>query len=391
MTTQELFTRIDELEQKYTEFWKEICMMETPTEDKQRLDALGAFLKDFAGRLGFEICEHEEEHSGNALCFTMNPDASGVPVCFSAHMDTVHPVGAFGSIPVHMDDTYIYGPGVTDCKGGIAAGFLAMEALKSLGFSERPIKLILQSDEEVSSRLSQKRTVEFMKQMAAGSAAFLNLETHTIIGNQLPDETGPAVIIRKGILTYRFTVRGRSVHSARCQDGVSAVAEAAHKILALEKMKDKDGLTCSCSMLSGGNAPNVVPEICTFTADIRFADSDQMQEAKEFVQETAAKSFIPGSTCEAELLSYRCAMEYAQRNVQLLEKMNEIYRCAGLPLLQAAASAGGSDAADISNAGIPAIDSIGVRGDYIHSLQERAVLSSLKECAKRIAVVALNI
>ena len=84
MTTQELFTRIDELEQKYTEFWKEICMMETPTEDKQRLDALGAFLKDFAGRLGFEICEHEEEHSGNALCFTMNPDASGVPVCASA-------------------------------------------------------------------------------------------------------------------------------------------------------------------------------------------------------------------------------------------------------------------------------------------------------------------
>ena len=309
-------------------------------------------------------------------------------------MDTVHPVGSFGKIPVHTDDTYIYGPGVADCKGGIAAGFLAMHALKACGFTQRPIKLILQSDEEVGSAQSERRTIAFMQEMARSSAAFLNLETHAVIKTNCADDASsaePAVIVRKGIIRYRFHVYGRSVHSARCQDGANAVAAAAYKILELEKMKSGQALTCCCSMVEGGSAANVVPDHCTFTADIRFADAAQMREAKLRVAQIAAENHIPGSSCKTELLSYRCAMEYEKRNEKLLEKMNAIYRSNGMPILEAAQSCGGSDGSDISAAGIATIDSIGVSGDMIHSLGERAELHSLAACAKRIAVVAMEL
>ena len=51
----------------------------------------------------------------------------------------------------------MYGPGVMDCKGGIVAAIMAMEALEKCGFTERPVQLLLQSDEENGSATSNKK------------------------------------------------------------------------------------------------------------------------------------------------------------------------------------------------------------------------------------------
>ena len=183
MTFEEFSSRVGELEEKYVRFWEDICNLESPTADKAGVDAVGRFCKERAAALGWKIEEQEEPVSGNPLCFTMNPDAPGVPICFSGHMDTVHEKGSFGSPAVHFDEKYIYGPGTADCKGGIVAGFLAMEALQQAGFTARPVKLILQSDEETSSNGSEKRSVNFMTENARGCAAFLNLEPHMAMRN----------------------------------------------------------------------------------------------------------------------------------------------------------------------------------------------------------------
>ena len=79
------------------------------------------------------------------------------------------------------------------------------------------------------------------------------------------------------------------------------------------------------------------------------------------------------------------------KNFDLLEKMNGIYRAYGLPELEAAGSTGGSDAADVTCAGIPCIDSLGVEGGGIHSVREYARISSLAESAARLAAVAASL
>ena len=312
----------------------------------------------------------------------MNPDSNEKPICFSAHMDTVHPIGLCGYPPVRYDEEYIYGPGTSDCKGGLASSFMAMTALDEIGFTKRPVKLILQSDEENSSRNSNKTTTAFMCEKAKDAIAFLNCEGY---------RENKVVCQRKGIRKYKFEISGKACHSARCYDGSSAILEAAHKIMELEKFKSEDGITCNCGLIEGGTAENTVPEKCTFTADIRFKTDKQMEEAKRFAEEIAAKSFVEGTSCSLTLVSWRYPMEVNEKNLELLNKINEIFEANGIPKHEFIMSNGGSDAADITHYGIPCVDNLGTIGLYEHSIRECAKLSSLKESAKLLSLIALNI
>ena len=376
---EKLFQRIEELEKEYIDFWVDVCNIESPTEYKEGVDRVGNFIAEKARRRGWKIEVQEQPISGNCICITMNPDAKAQPVCFSGHMDTVHPIGSFGEVPVHCDKEKIYGPGVCDCKGGIVSSFLAMAALEDIGFKERPVKLLLQSDEETSSRASNKSTVDFMCKKAENCIAFLNAEGF---------KSGSAIYTRKGISRYSFEITGKSIHASNCPDGISAIREAAYKIIELEKMKDAEGITCSCGLISGGTAENTVPEKCTFTADIRFNNKEEMQEAEKIVNKIAAKSYVSGSLCKVTLKSRRIAMELTERNVALLEKLNTIYEQNHLPVLKGKKSAGGSDAAEITDYGHPCLDSLGVEGGNIHTPDEYAYLRSLTYSAKMLAAAA---
>lgn len=379
MVCQDLFREIDQMEEEFLRMWEDVCNIESPTDYKVGVDAVGEYFVSTAQKFGLssEICA--QEVSGNAICITMNGESKERPVCFSGHIDTVHPVGSFGNPAAHRDEEWIYGPGVADCKGGAVAGLYAMAALKKIGFTKRPVKLILQSDEENSSITSQKATVRFMCEQSKNALAFLNTE---------PGDGDYGTIQRKGIARYVLTVRGKAAHSSLCYKGINAVCEAAHKIIALEKMKDAEGLTCNCGVISGGTVANSVAEECTFLADIRFANEEQYQWADKRVREIAATSYLEGSTCQVTVKSYRCSMERVERNVALLAMMNEIYRENGLPTLRENFANGGSDAADLTAFGIPCVDSLGVGYYGTHSVREKAPLCSLKETAKRLASVA---
>jgi len=374
-----IFKRIEELEKEYIDFWTDICSIESPTEYKEGVDKVGRYVIEKAEKRGWLIEVQKQEISGDCICITMNPDSEEQSVCFSSHMDTVHPVGSFGYPPVHFDEENIYGPGVTDCKGGIASAFLAMAALDDCDFTARPLKLILQSDEENGSRNSNKSTVEFMYKKAKDCIAFLNGEG----GND-----NKIVIRRKGIRKYGFEITGQAKHSSACNEGISAIREAAYKIIELEKMKDKKGITCNCGLINGGTAENTVPEKCTFTADVRFYTQEQMKEADETIMKIANTSYVEGTSCETTLKSYRCPMELTDRNIELLNKINKIQEENGLPALTGVESCGGADSADITSYGLPCLDSFGVGGKNVHELSEYSPIKSLIHSAKRMASVA---
>ena len=164
-----LFSEIDALSEKYLDILEDICNIESPTSHKAGVDAVGDYCIAVAERLGFSAERFAEQISGNAVLITMNPKAPKAPITLSAHMDTVHPIGSFGEPAVKRECDIMHGPGVMDCKGGVAAAMLAMEALLRCGFEERPVKLFLQSDEENSSKTSDKRTIKKMCECAAES------------------------------------------------------------------------------------------------------------------------------------------------------------------------------------------------------------------------------
>ncbi len=379
MICKKLFDTIDKLENKYLDILEDVCNIESPTDCKEGVDAVGNYFIKMASEKNWKIEIEEQKISGNAICITLNPDSSEPPLTVSGHIDTVHPIGSFGTPAVRRDDKNMYGPGVMDCKGGVVAAFMAMDALAQCGFNKRPVQLIIQSDEENGSRTSNKATIEYMCKKSENSVAFLNLEGH------LKDTV---VLSRKGILQYRFTIHGKPLHSSRCPEAANAIAEAADKILRLEEMKDPDGLTCNCGVISGGTVPNSVAGVCIFYADIRYCNNEQLEKAKQIVKQIAENTRIEGCSCEYDIINYRPAMVYSEKNVNLLNKMNEIYSQNGLPVLKGRNCLSGSDAAYITECSIPCIDCIGTMGKNIHSTDEYIELSSLAESAKRIAAIA---
>ena len=340
MSSERLFDEIDGLYEKYLDVLEDVCNIESPTADKAAVDKVGEYFIALAKELGWRVNVYPMEKAGDFVEIIMNPEAEGAPITVSGHLDTVHPKGLFGYPAVTRDENNMYGPGVVDCKGGVVAAALAMHALMKAGFKGRPVKLLLQTDEETGSSTSGKETVKLMCALARGSAAFLNLEGKV----------------------------GETCSIAR-------------------KFKDIDGITCNCGVISGGTAPNSVAEECSFTSDIRFFDESELNTVKETLDRVTNTNKVEGCHATIEEISYRPAMPYKEVNEALLKRMNEIYSECGLPRLRGRRSLSGSDAAYVTEAGIPTIDSIGTEGGNIHSKSEFMRLESLKESAKRIAAV----
>lgn len=125
-----LFAAVERLYEPYITVWEDICNIESPTENKAAVDEVSAYITAIARRHGWQVEVCAQEQAGDVVCITMNPTATGAPITLSGHMDTVHPIGSFGTPAVHRDEEKIYGPGVTDCKGGLAVALLAMHALE---------------------------------------------------------------------------------------------------------------------------------------------------------------------------------------------------------------------------------------------------------------------
>ena len=176
MLCEELFAKIDELKDEYIKVWVDVGNIESPTHHKPGVDAVGDFFAEMAKKRGWQVEYCYQEVAGNALCITMNPDVDAPAVVLSGHMDTVHPIGLFGTPAVKREGDRIYGPGTVDCKGGVVAGFLTMHALELCGYKDRPIMMLLQSNEEIGSGINNKEPIRCICEKAKDSVAFLNLE-----------------------------------------------------------------------------------------------------------------------------------------------------------------------------------------------------------------------
>ena len=384
MNYTELFERIDSLYSRYVDVWEDVCNIESPTNFKAGVDAVGNYFVDMAKARGWRVERFAQSVSGDIITITMNPEANDAPITLSAHIDTVHPLGLFGTPAVHRDNENIYGPGVTDCKGGAVAAFLAMEALEECGYKARPIRLVLQSDEEVGSRLSGRATIDYICESSKGSVAFLNLEPH--------GSNNKVTVARKGISSLIFKVTGAAGHSSLCAtQGANAIVEASHKAIEMDKFKDHKGVTCNVGIITGGTVVNAIPAYCEFNVNVRYVDEAQLEWIVARAQEIADKVYVPGCKTELVHVRGRMPMLLEERNIELLNKLNAIYSECGLPELVPTHSAGGSDAAEVTAAGIPCLDSLGVVGGYIHSKNEYGVLDSLRTCAFRVGAAVMGL
>ncbi len=376
-----IFEEIEKLKDKYTDMLVDLCSIESKSNDKEGVDKVGDYLCRVALDMGYTIKKKEFEKAGNVYSFTLNPDAKMSGVAVSAHMDTVFEKGVFGYPPVRIEGDRIYGPGVFDCKGGIVQCMLVMEAMKNCGYTDRPVKLILQSDEEVSSSLSDKGTLEFMVEEAKGCAAFLNTEGHR----------KPTITVgRKGITARTIVIEGRACHAGYYVGGISAVREAAYKVTELEKHSDVNSITFNCGAIRGGTVSNIVPDRCEIDVEFRYKTMEQKKQAEDIFENVVNTSYVEGTKSHYIQKSERIPMERTEENDKLAGIYNSVAEKYGFEAFELFESPGGADSAYTTHAGIPTVDSIGPQGADGHCTTEMTVLSSIPRMAKIMAAVILE-
>lgn len=378
-----IFTLIEAKREEYETFLEELITIESFTSDKAGVNAVGDKIRSFAEGKGFHVRTIPFEKAGNGLLITWNEEAALPPVAFTGHMDTVFPKGTFAPPVFRKMDGRFYGPGVFDMKGGLVVGLLVMDALKESGFEARPLKFILISDEELSEGLSGEEGKAFIRDSARGCAAAITLE----------GGDGKRVTVgRKGSIRYKVHVTGKASHAgANYAEGISAIKEAASKILEIEKNSDQEQITYNCGLISGGTAPNTVPENVEFTLYNRYWRMEQRQEIKDHVEGIIAHSFIPGTHSSFEIIGERLPMEATKDNYALAEHINMVCQKYGFDERVPHLESSGSDASYTTMAGTPSVCTMGPVGGRAHSKEEYLEAETLISSAKVLAATVVEL
>ena len=372
------FEQVDNLEKTYLEYLKEICLINSKSEDKQDVDRVLETILEREKSKEYRVVRKAMENAGDVASLTLLNGEELPTICLSAHMDTVFPKGTFSDPMVTEDEEKMYGPGVADDKGGVVLGFLIMEALKNIGFKKANVKMILQSDEEVGSVISDKKTLDFMCDEAKGSLAFFNLESSM---------TNSLTLSRYGILNAYFEIIGKAAHAATKLSGksVSAIKEAAEKIVEIEDYNGGKNLSFVVGKIQGGSANNVISENCKFTVDCRVKTKEDMEKAKEFLLRVANKQYVEGTICKVEFTVNHMPFEENEKTNWLFDFMNDVSKkYFNEEYIRTEISGGGADSAYPSAAGIPTICSAGFIGGKLHTTQEYMVKSSMAKTAKAL-------
>ncbi|WP_145633510.1 acetylornithine deacetylase [Neorhizobium alkalisoli] len=263
---------------------------------------IAAYLKSFG--ITAQVLPGPEGDRAN-LFVTIGP-ADKAGYILSGHMDVVPAAEAgWDSDPfaVKMEGDMLYGRGTSDMKGFLAAALAAVPALLSRPLS-RPIHLAFSYDEEAGCR--------GVPHLLARLPDLCVPPLGAIIG----EPSGMrAILAHKGKAAARLTLKGRSGHSSRPDLGLNAIhamteVQQAAVAAALELTQgpfetefEPSYSSLSIGTISGGQAVNIIPELCTMELEARAISSADPQALLAPVRKAADALEQKGFGIDWQILS----------------------------------------------------------------------------------------
>jgi len=359
---------------------RELVEVESPSEDKAAVDRSGELIAAWAVTLGGKVKRHKQKTYGDVLEIRFGASSRKAKrgrVMLLAHLDTVWPLGTLAKMPWREADGKLYGPGVVDIKAGVVMALEAIAALQQLGV-DRPVTLLLSSEEEIGSPVSRAVT----EKLARECAAVFVLE---------PAQGLAYKTARKGVGHYDLRVEGVASHAGvDFESGHSAVREMARLVEIVSGFTDvSKGRTVNVGVIRGGTKSNVIAAECTAEVDVRIAKlSDAAAVAKLFaglrVRDKACKLTVRGGI-------NRPPMERKPGIVALFKTARKLAAEIGVTL-EEAATGGGSDGNFTAAIGVPTLDGMGAVGGGAHAAHEHVVKKHLVERTALLAgmIAAIN-
>jgi glutamate carboxypeptidase len=300
----------------------------------------------------------------------------------SGHLDTVHdPAGPFRALSIAPDGRTATGPGCVDMKGGLVIAMAALEALDEAG-AEVNWTLVLNSDEETGSFASGRA---LHHEAASGwYSAGLALEPAMA--------KGELAISRGGSGQFMLQAKGRAAHVGRdFTSGVSATEALARAILGAHALSDAaKGVCVNVSPLWCDVPTNMVADHAAAWGNLRYPDAPTEAAVRQGLEALAR-----GTSADLPEVTVQGAFARpAKPMTPEVETLGLRARAAAEDLgqrLPFAHTAGVCDGNNLQAAGLPTIDTLGVRGGGLHTPQEWIELPSLVERCQLLAVLLLRL
>ena len=355
-------------------FLRAMVEIESPSHDKAAVDRCMGFVAEQCSAMGGRVRLHLRKEFGDLLEARFGRQKSKHrPVLLLGHLDTVWELGTLRSMPFRVDGGRVWGPGVLDMKAGVAMALTAISILKEQEKLDRPVIMLLNSDEEIGSNASRTLTEKLARQCDA-----------VFVLEPAQGLAGAYKTARKGVGNYLVQVKGVASHSGvDFERGHSAIVELARQIEQITQFTDLDrGITVNVGTVQGGTRSNVVAADARAEVDVRIAKAkDEARVEKHF---RSLRVFDNKCSLHVEGGLNRPPMERTRGTVALFKRAAAYARELGFTL-EEAATGGGSDGNFTSAIGVPTLDGMGAVGEGAHAPHESLLLEHM---APRTALLA---
>lgn len=273
--------------------------MKSPGEEYKVVNILKEHLDSWS--IPYEMFARNEKRP-NLLAYVGQAKPGYRKLLLVLHTDTV-PAGprddwSFDPYEPFEKDGKLYGRGVLDNKGPLAASFASFKMLKDME-DQIPGQVIFAAvaDEEVEAGFGMDYLLE-------------NGHIHCTDA-LIPDIAGEMKqinIAEKGRLSMKVKFKGKAAHAMNPDKGINAIYAAANYLqkidgfsLSHEPHGVLDPPTLNTGLIKGGSAPNSVAADCEITHDIRFLPGMTPDGIKSELSRIACDSCLQGASCDFEV------------------------------------------------------------------------------------------
>lgn len=248
-------------------------------EEQQTAEIIADFLQSKSIR-----CSRK---GNNIWAFNRHFDPFLPSILLNSHHDTVKPNQGYSKDPFEatIEDGKLYGLGSNDAGGCLVGLIMAF-----VYFYEKklPYNLILvaSAEEEISGKGGIESVLPELPEIhlaIVGEPTLLQL-----------------AVAEKGLLVIDAEVKGKAGHAAR-DEGENAIYKALEDLNLIKDYrfaKKSDYLgenKVTATIIQAGSQHNVVPDLCTYTLDVRVTDAYSLEEAFEELNSVLQADLKPRS------------------------------------------------------------------------------------------------
>ncbi|EES89752.1 succinyl-diaminopimelate desuccinylase [Helicobacter canadensis] len=343
------------------------------------------YIKDFLS--DFKALEFEKEGIKNLFLYKEFGDCK-THLCFGGHIDVVPTGEGWESdpfIPTQKGE-YLFGRGVQDMKGGVAAFLCAIrEFIDSKGCFNGILSVLLTSDEEGEAIFGTKYVLEELQKLDL-------LPKYAIVAEPTSvNRFGDMIKIgRRGSINGKLTILGKQGHVAypsKCINPVELIAPILSKIAGFNMDGGSEEFESSKIVITdirgGMEVVNVTPNDLKIMFNIRNSPQTSLQDIEDYLEnllrdiphhlelKQSSKPFLTNSSN----FIVKKLLESLQNTLKITPTLST--------------SGGTSDARYFAEYGVKVVE-CGVCNDTIHSVNERVKISEIEEL-KAVFVELLQI